>query len=160
MIHIETVEQLTPFLGFDLEAYEDRPACDHPGVRISQVFTRVARAIREGDRAAAAVGIAVILKDPHLPFGRLIKSDLARALKQHPELLDSGEVERFLFKTAKLLSLEYSPREVQCYAKLVRKLGPEAARLVIGHAQPIAERSRQILESLRQFVATETSGIK
>jgi hypothetical protein len=50
MIHIETLDTLTDFLGIDLSRYEACPVIQHPGLRISYAFAEVSRRIRSGDR--------------------------------------------------------------------------------------------------------------
>lgn len=44
---------------------------------------KVVQAIKQGDRSTMMLGYAVTIDDPHLPFGKIIKSNFARALKHH-----------------------------------------------------------------------------
>jgi len=150
MEHIETLEDLERFLGRDLSLYEAGSKIDHPGIRISRALDHVARHIRNGDRTAAEVGYQLILKDPHLPFGKLIKSAIARALKHRIELLSEAESLGLIEKTRQLLSLRFCPRETEDYCKFVRKIGPAAAQNVLANVDAKNDKSRRLLAYLGQ----------
>lgn len=151
MIRIETLDALSDLLDLDLACYEQVPPIQHAGLRISYSFHEVVGRIKGGDWDAALVGLAVILRDPHLPFGRLIRRGVARALRQRPELLSNTEVDTFLDKTVELLNMAYSPRELKSYCQLVRRLGRAASASVVAQASPPSERSRYLLRLLQAF---------
>jgi len=113
MERIETLEALEQFLGLQLILYEPKPKIDHPGIRISHACENIAQCIKSGDREAARVGYQIIARDPHLPFGKLIKSAIARALRQRCDLMSSKERAGFAKKTSDLLNLQFCPREVE-----------------------------------------------
>lgn len=150
MEHIETLENLELFLGMDLGWCDPQPRIEHPGIRISHACDNIARCIKSGDSEAARVGYQIIVTDPHLPFGKLIKSGIARALKQRVDLISSLERAGFVEKTADLLNLLFCPRETEDYCKVVRKLGPAAMQLVIETTHPRNEKSMRLLEYLTQ----------
>ncbi|HXA19757.1 MAG TPA: hypothetical protein VN380_22430 [Thermoanaerobaculia bacterium] len=86
------------------------------------VMDRVIEGILAGDIACAEVGIDFIEQDASFPFGRILKSNTARALRKSEMLLPEQQ-ERIRRRVASMLSSEYLPREFRQYAKLARKLG-------------------------------------
>jgi hypothetical protein len=150
MEHIETLENLEKFLELELTPYESKPRIDHPGIRISHACENITRLIKSGDRAAAELGCQIILRDPHLPFGKLIKSGIARALRQRIELMSDSDRDGLIEKTSELLSLQFCPRETEDYCKVVRKLGPAAIRLVVNNSQAKNEKSKKLLAYLSE----------
>ncbi|GAA5784736.1 hypothetical protein [Chitiniphilus shinanonensis] len=134
---IATYEALERFLGEDLARFDGVPPIDHPALRIGYLGDRVIASIQLGDADAARVGCLILLKDPALPFGKLVKSGLARVLRQRMELLSSAQKDAIGAKTAELLSLEFCPREVEDYCRLVRKFGQAAAVAVADAARPV-----------------------
>jgi hypothetical protein len=146
MEHIETLEDLEKFLDLKLAFYEEVPRIDHAGIRISQACDNIARHIKNGDREAASIGYQLIVKDPHLPFGKLIKSGIARALKQRVELISAIERDALVGKTTELLSLQFCPRETEDYCKLIKRFGLAAAQNVIGNARVKNEKSKRLLD--------------
>ncbi|GGX93851.1 hypothetical protein GJV26_01820 [Massilia dura] len=150
MERIDTLENLEKFLEVDLGWYALKPRIDHPGIRISDTCDNIARYIKKGDRDAARVGYQIIARDPHLPFGKLIKSGIARALRQHIDLMSPMERAGFTKKTSDLLNLPFCPRETEDYCKVVRKLGPEAMRFVVENTHAKNEKSMRLLVYLSQ----------
>ena len=86
------------------------------------VMVRVIEGILAGDIACAEVGIEFIEQDASFPFGRILKSNTARALRRSDILLPEQQ-ERVRRRVASMLSSEYLPREFRQYARLARKLG-------------------------------------
>lgn len=150
MEHIETLENLEKFLGLALVSYEPVPWIEHPGIRISHACENIARHIKSGDQEAARIGCRIIVTDPHLPFGKLIKSGIARALKQRIELLSAHERASLVDKTVELLSLQFCPREAEDYCKAVKRIGPSAVQDVINSTCATNDKSKRLLNYLRQ----------
>jgi hypothetical protein len=148
MQKIETLDGLQKYLGVELSDYDSKPIIDHQGVRIGRVGHTIARAIRNGDGEAVKIGYSIIMKDPHLPFGKLIKSGIARAMKQRIDLLSATERLGLINKTCELLNLDFCPRETEDYCKLVRKLGESAKSAVLDTACAKNEKSRSLLSRL------------
>lgn len=152
MVHIETLENLEEFLDSKLALYEETPRIDHRGIRISRACDNIARHIKNGDREAARIGCQIIVRDPHLPFGKLIKSGIARALKQRIELMSPVERADLVHKTTELLSLQFCPRETEDYCKLIKKFGPAAVQNVISNARVADEKSKRLLINFEQSI--------
>lgn len=114
--------ELVEMLGDRLRAYFPVQPVDHPGIWISQLFDRVRAAIPAEDKVAISIACDLIAHDPHLPFGKLIKSGLSRELRRYPEYLLEGQRLQLVQTTVKLLALKYAPRELEDYARLVAKL--------------------------------------
>ena len=85
------------------------------------VMDAVIEAIKDGDTAAIEIGIEFIEENQSFPFGRILKSKTARALKRAP--LSSEQVERIRDRVIRMLLDSYVPREYSDYAKLLRKVG-------------------------------------
>jgi hypothetical protein len=136
-------DDMLQLLGLRLRTYFPQDGHENPAVWLSQTFDQVRRAIVVGDTEAVSLACDLIEKDPMLPFGKLIKSDLARALKKQVGLLVASERAQVLGATIKLLNQEYAPRELEDYCKLAKKLpGPEflAALSRVAPRNPKAER--------------------
>jgi hypothetical protein len=68
-----------------------------------------------------------------LPFGKLIKSNLARALKKVAPQITMTNRSKIITATVKLLQANHAPRELEDYAKLVKKFpSAEYAALIAG----------------------------
>ena len=89
---------------------------------ISPVMDCVIKGIREGDLACAEIGVEFIEEDQGLPFGRMLKSNTARALRQQTSLTEEQK-ERIRKRIVSMLNVGYIPREYREYAKLGRKIG-------------------------------------
>jgi hypothetical protein len=113
--------EITSLLGPRLRAYFPASTQDHPGIWLSQTFTGLAEAIEVGDAVAVSLACDLIHADPMLPFGKLIKSDLARALRKRASKLLPGERALIVATTLKLLKQDFAPRELEDYCKLLRK---------------------------------------
>lgn len=120
--HVEPPADLTP-----LET-QDR------GVRwIYPVMERVNEAIEQNDPAAIEIGIEFIQSDDHFPFGKILKSNTARALRR--AALCAGQIHRIRRRVLQMLVDGRVPHEYKEYAKLLRKIGlgsdwPEVAAKV------------------------------
>lgn len=67
------------------------------------------------------IGVEFIEEDVRFRFGRVIKSNTARALRRAE--LTSKQVERVRTRVAHMLIAEHVPREYREYSKLLRKVG-------------------------------------
>ena len=85
-------------------------------------FQRLIERVRHDDRAAIETLIALIEDDRGRPWGMLLKSEAARALRQHATLAPV-HVHRLRARFTDMLLRGYLPREYKQYAKLFRKIG-------------------------------------
>jgi hypothetical protein len=148
MQHVNNLAELAILLKTDLSGYEINCEIVHDGIRIDLALTQVTKAIKNGDRSAVILGYTLLMEDPHLPFGKLIKSNFARAFKHQISLLTEHEKFRLAGKTAELLSLEYCPREVEDYCRLVKKMGEHVANRVVANSRPVNEKARSLVAYL------------
>jgi hypothetical protein len=81
---------------------------------------RLSRA-SSGDPACAELGIEFIEEDRLFAFGRILKSNTARALRRAS--LTDAQKERIRKRVVEMLGRRYLPREYREYAKLARKIG-------------------------------------
>ena len=85
------------------------------------VMESVIEGIRHGDRACAQIGIEFIEEDEHFVFGRLLKSNAARALRRAD--LTEDQKGRLRTRIVTMLLDGYVPHEFQQYAKLLCHIG-------------------------------------
>lgn len=88
---------------------------------IYPIMDEVIAGIERGDKACIAIGIEFIEEDQHFPFGRILKSNAARALR-HAEL-SQEQVERVRRRVVSLLLSGSFRREFREYVKLLRVVG-------------------------------------
>lgn len=148
MQHINNLAELASALKADFSQYGTNKSTEHAAIRLDWAVSEVAQAIKGGDRSAVVLGYSLLMEDPHLPFGKSLKSNLARALKRHIELLTEEEQLGLASKTAVLLSLQFCPREVEDYCRLIRKMGSSITKRVIALSRPINEESQSLLAYL------------
>jgi hypothetical protein len=140
--------EIVGILGPRIREYVPSDALDHPAVWVSQCFTALARAVAGGDARAISLACDLIDQDPKLPFGKLIKSDLARALKKQSQRLVVSERRQLLGATQKLLNLPYAPRELEDYGKLVRKFPREEVESMLCAVAASSPKAKHIVELL------------
>jgi len=85
------------------------------------VMDRVIEGIENGDAACAELGVEFIEEDASFAFGRILKSNTARALRRAS--LTDEQKERIRKRVVVMLCVGYLPREYRQYAKLARKIG-------------------------------------
>ena len=88
---------------------------------IFPIMESVIEGIKRGDRACAEIGIEFIEEDEHFVFGRILKSDTARALRR--AALTESQKDRLRTRIAAMLLDGYVPHEFHEYAKLLRHIG-------------------------------------
>jgi hypothetical protein len=100
------------------------------------VMEKVIAGIERGDQACKRIGIEFIEEDGKFPFGKILKSNTARALRRAE--LSKAEIERIRKRMIHMLIEGNVPHEFKEYAKLLKKIG-------IGDAE----------EQLRKYVKRE-----
>ncbi|HEY3052921.1 MAG TPA: hypothetical protein VGK04_05965 [Thermoanaerobaculia bacterium] len=107
---------------FGVAARDLSPAEHHAEGRlwVYPVMDRVIEGVEAGDPASAEIATEFIEEDASFPFGRILKSNAARALRRCAELTE-GQRERIRLRVLAMLVSEYLPREFRQYAKLARK---------------------------------------
>jgi hypothetical protein len=148
MQRVNSLEELACVLEADLSHYDIYQRTEHAGIRLSAAINEVTQAIKQGDRSAVVLGYRLLMADPHLPFGKILKSNIARSLRQQIELLTEQEKQNLAGKTAELLGLPFCPREVEDYCRLVKKMGRPIVNEVIGMARPCNEKAQLLLAYL------------
>lgn len=88
---------------------------------IYPVMHQVIEGIENGDRACAEIGVEFIEEDQPFPFGRILKSNAARALRRTS--LTEEQKERIRKRVVEMLGRRYLPREYRQYVKIVRRIG-------------------------------------
>jgi hypothetical protein len=100
------------------------------------VMEKVIQGIEAGDGACVRLGIEFIEDDSKFPFGKLLKSDTARALRRTH--LTDPQQRRIRERVFGMLRAGHVPHEFREYAKLVRKIGFDAAE--VGEVPGTSER--------------------
>jgi hypothetical protein len=88
---------------------------------IYPVMDKVIEGIEQGDIACRQIGIEFIEDDQKCPFGKLLKSNAARALRRSH--LTAEEQERTRKRLVFMLLAGNVPHEYKEYAKLLKKVG-------------------------------------
>ncbi len=84
------------------------------------MFT-VIRLANLGDRAAIALALELIEENQHFPYGSILKTHAARALRR-ADLTDE-QIERIRSRIVEMMAKGMVPREFREYAKLLRRIG-------------------------------------
>ena len=149
MQDIATIEALENFLGKKLTAYYDpRETVIHHGLQVGAVCDDLAKLVKSGNPEAVSLACKIIIMDPRLPFGKIIKSNFARALKRHVSLITDIEKNGIVNKAIALLNMEFCPRELEDYCKLLKLFDNETVRIVLGAVTPINEKSKRLIANL------------
>ena len=121
------------------------------------VMDEVIRGIKEEDRACIELGVQFIVSGPPQPFGKLLHSNVARALRRAK--LAPDQVERLRARILRMLSRSEVPREYSDYAKLLRRIGVgqdwARTRALVDETNP------HVMQHVRYFetvVSNERSG--
>ena len=149
MQDIATIEALENFLGKKLTAYYDpREIVIHHGLQVGAVCDDLAKLVKRGNPEAVSFACKIIVMDPRLPFGKIIKSNFARALKRQVSLITDIEKSGIVKKAIDLLNMEFCPRELEDYCKLLKRFDSKTLNTVVGAVNPINEKSKRLIANL------------
>ena len=109
------------------------------------VMMKVIEGIEAGDPACIQIGIEFIEEDAKFAFGKILKSNTARALRR--AFLSNEQKRQIRRRVFGMLQAGHVPREYHEYAKLVRKIGFEASEIPeVAASNPYATRFYQYFE--------------
>ena len=112
---------------------------------IYPVMEKVIDGIEAGDLACVQLGTEFIEEDAKFPFGKILKSNVARALRR--AALSAEQKERIRGRVLGMLRAGHVPHEFHEYAKLLRKIGFDSKDLPIDfRPNPRVERFRLYFE--------------
>jgi hypothetical protein len=111
--------------------------------------------IKRRDRACVMVGIEFLEQDQGFRFGKLLKSDTARALRQ-AATLDDVQQARLRRRFTDMLLRGYLPREYKEYAKLFRKIGLGVHRDAIEQA----DQSNSFIRRWRAYLLQDDPALR
>lgn len=100
---------------------------------IYPIMHQVIKAIEKKDLASIQIGIEFIEQDQHFPFGKILKSNTARALRRAP--LSGDQEECIRVRVVTMLVNGQVPHEYKEYARLLRRIG-------IGDLWPLVESAK------------------
>jgi hypothetical protein len=110
------------------------------------VMEKVIEGIEAGDAACIWIGIEFIEDDAKFPFGKLLKSNTARALRRTG--LSDDQKQRIRRRVFGMLCDGHVPHEFREYAKLLRKIGFDASEIPAGvTGNPFVQRFRAYFEA-------------
>jgi len=141
---------LLALFGPRLAAYIPVLEAKHPAIWVGDVFDGLRAAVAVGNAPAISLACDFIEKDIRLPFGKLIKSNLARALRKQHGRLTETERRQVLGVTGWLLNLPYAPRELEDYCKLVKKFPADEIARILQTATPQNPKSARLVAGLRE----------
>jgi len=108
-------------------------------------MSKVIEGIEAGDRACIRIGIEFIEEDAKFTFGKILKSNTARALRR--AVLSDSQKHRIRRRVFGLLRDGHVPHEFREYAKLVRRIGFDASEIPeVDGSDPYVERFRRYFE--------------
>ena len=138
-------EKLLNQFGESIRSYFPTDRIEHEAIWISAVFDNLRASVAGGSPDAIDIAIFLIEKDPMwLPFGKLIKSDLARALKKNVAKISPAHREKIVAVVVRLLQSEHIPRELEDYAKLIKKFPPSEFGELVASVKPLCDKAREI----------------
>jgi hypothetical protein len=111
-------------VGRDLSPLEQKEQGRH---WVYPVMEKVIEGIDAGDPACVRLGIEFIEEDARFAFGKILKSNTARALRR--ATLSDEQRERIRRRVFSMLRAGHVPHEFREYAKLAKKIGFDAAEL-------------------------------
>jgi hypothetical protein len=143
------VEKLLGQFGEGIELYFPASPIQHEALWVGAVFENLRCVVAEGDPGAICMAVNLIVKDPMwLPFGKLIKSDLARALRKQAGQIEPAQRLRIISLTIRLLKSEHMPREIEDYAKLIKKFPRSEYADSLALVEPLCDKARHIKQYL------------
>lgn len=89
--------------------------------RIFPVMDKIILGIEQNDEACKIIGVELIEESQTMPFGKILKSNTARALRR--SVLNKHLEERLAARIVSMLIEGNVPREYKEYAKILRKIG-------------------------------------
>ena len=150
MTSITGIRGLESLLQRDLKRYYPASPVNHEAVDLSMLAQELTNSVKRGESPAIELACEIVNADPQIPFGKLIKSNLTRALRQQTDKLVERDRDRIVKKTIELLGLASCPRETEDYCKLVRKLGAKAIATVTQNARARCSKSLALVANLRE----------
>ena len=88
---------------------------------VSPLMDEIIRLIEAGDRAAIEIGIEFVQEDDYFVFGRILKSNTARALRR--AALTPEQEARLRGRLVRMLLAAQVPHEWHEYKRLLRRIG-------------------------------------
>jgi hypothetical protein len=88
---------------------------------ITHLMEALIERMKQGELAAAEIGIELIEEDGGFAFGRILKSNTARALMRCD--LTQAQRERIRLRVVWMLRRGFMPGEFRDYARLLRRIG-------------------------------------
>ena len=96
--------------------------------------------IEKHDPACIELGIELIEDSDSMPFGMILKSNVARALRRVTDRLSEEQQSRIRTRVGNMLIARYMPREFIQYVKLARRIGFDAEFPRVRSAADIKDR--------------------
>jgi len=142
-------EKLLRQLGEGIGSYFPTDSIEHEALWIDAVFENLRFAVAEGDADAIGMAVDFIVQDlMWLPFGKLIKSGLARALKRKADQLAPAQRLRIIALAIRLLKSEHMPRELEDYVRLIKRFPHSEYADSLALVEPQCDKARHFIQYL------------
>ena len=96
----------------------------HSAIDFSRAMDHLAQEIRRGDEAAVAIGFELLVVDPIMPFGKIIKSKILNAFAKKSEVINARKREILNNLYEKWMQIKpFPPREIRYLMKVLKRVG-------------------------------------
>ena len=129
-----------------IENYVTQQASDHPAISLALTIDLITDFIKKGDTAAIQLGCDLLLKNKKICFGVSLKTRILSSLKTQRALIPKGKKWQLTKLTILLLSLDYPPREIKWYCKLIKSFDPQFRNKIIEKLVPKTREAQRWLD--------------
>jgi hypothetical protein len=129
-----------------IESFIPENPSDHPAISLGEIIDRIADVIKTGDDTAIELGCDLLLENKKICFGVSLKTRILSSLKTQKNALSGSQKWKLTKLTILLLSLDFPPREIKWYCRLIRSFEPQYKEKVMEVVTPRTQEAQRWLD--------------
>ena len=129
-----------------IEQYIPQQSIDHPAISLAHIICSITDCIKTGDATAINLGCDLLLENKKICFGVSLKTRILSSLKTQRDLIPKGKKWQLTKLTIFLLSLDFPPREIKWYCKLIKSFDPQFRNKIIEKLAPTTREAQRWLD--------------
>ena len=114
-------------------SYLPKNPIDHPVLSKTRIIENIIQSVKNGNLNAIELACDLSIQNKHIPFGKIIKSNIFEALKKQEKYICAGLKDKLAKLAIKYINAPYPAKETKSLCRLLKKFEPMYSEQVINN---------------------------
>lgn len=131
-----------------VSSYVPEKGIEHPVLSKTEIMDNIVASVKVGNLNAINLACDLAIENKHIPFGKIIKSNMFEALKKQEKYINPRYREELAKLAVKYINAPYPAKETKSLCRLLNKFEAKYSKQVINKINSQSEEAKRWVEYL------------